>query len=59
MEILRGRRLRRRDLVITDADDEEEEDMLELEFHARAHLEMAFSTPAEMTPNGPPKELEL
>lgn len=57
--MLRGRRLRRRDLVTTDAEDDVEEDRLELDVHARAHLEIAFSTPAEIAPRGPPKELEL
>ena len=70
--MLRGRRLRLRgawDLPrLMDADeleevDEEDEDILDEERHARAHRDIACSTPAEIAPRRRPKtdafELEL
>lgn len=65
--MLRGRRLRSRvvcdfDCVVTEAELDEEE-RLEVDIHARAHREIACSTPAEMAPRRPPNtdtvELEL
>ena len=47
----------------TDTEDDEEDDRVELDIHARAHREIAFSTPADIAPRRPPKtdrlELEL
>ena len=66
--MLRGRRLRLRvvcdfDCEATEDEDAEEDDRLELDIHARAHREIAFSTPAEIAPRRPPNtdrlELEL
>ena len=64
--MLRGRLFRRRavcdlDKVITEAEDVDEDDdeRLELDVHARAQREIACSTPAEIAPNRPPKTLEL
>ena len=69
--MLRGRLFRRRvvwdlDCVMTEAELEEEDDAeerVELDIHARAHREIACSTPAEIAPRRPPNtdalELEL
>lgn len=68
--MLRGRFLRRLvvwdlDWVTMDADEEDAEDVerLDVDIHARAHLEIACSKPADIAPRRPPKtdalELEL
>ena len=46
------------DWVMTDTDDEEADERLDVDIHARAHLEMACSRPAEIAPSRPPKAEE-